>query len=150
MRVFPSVVTESATPATADPFFMPTPGVLILLIDDDDFIADVIGRLLSRSGHKVLRARNGSEGERLFAAYQLEISVVMLDCGLPDINGLVLHRAFRRQAPVLPVILTSGFESDAARAVEDGYTVFLPKPFFASQAQALITALLGAPTSQRS
>ena len=125
---------------------MPQPKLLILLIDDDDFIADVIGRLLSRSGHEVLRARNGSEGERLFAAHQTEISIVMLDCGLPDMNGLTLYRAFRRRAPTLPVILTSGFENDSAQAAEDGNTVFLPKPFFASQAEALISTLLRANT----
>ena len=147
MSVFPCVVSDSTTTVSADPFVASNPADLVLLIDDDEFIADIVERILSRSGKRVLRARNGSEGAQFFAAYQAEISLVMLDCGLPDINGVTLCRLFRQKAPLLPVILTSGFEVEAAqRLAEDGPTAFLPKPFFASQVEDLVASLLGATT----
>jgi DNA-binding response OmpR family regulator len=149
MSVFLSVVSTSpgTTVSTPSPFATTHESrkdALVLLIEDDDLVADIVERLLSRSGKRVLRARDGAEGAQLFAEYRPEIALVMLDCGLPDIDGAALCRVLRQHAPTMPVILTSGWDNQNARAlVDQGPTVFLPKPFFPSQVEELIAALLG-------
>jgi two-component system, cell cycle sensor histidine kinase and response regulator CckA len=117
----------------------------VLLIEDDELVADIVERLLSRMGKRVLRARDGAEGAQLFAEYESEIALVMLDCGLPDIDGAALCRVLRQHAPTMPVILTSGWDNEGARLLaEEGPTVFLPKPFFPVQVENQVAALLGA------
>ena len=117
----------------------------MLLIEDDQCVADVVERMLLRMGKRVLRARDGAEGAQLFAEYESEIALVMLDCCLPDIDGAALCRVLRRHAPALPVILTSGWDNEDARLLaKQGPTVFLAKPFLPSQVQEQMRSLLGA------
>ena len=147
MSVSPSVVSETITTASANPFLTPAAPDLILLIDDDDFIADIVEQILGRLGKRVLRARNGAEGNRFFAAHQAEISLVMVDRFLPDLDGVLICRTFRQKAPHLPIILMSGMDVPAAAELAaKGPTVFLSKPFFASQVRELVAAQLGAIT----
>ncbi|MBL9210718.1 MAG: response regulator [Opitutaceae bacterium] len=102
-----------------------------LLIEDDECVADVVATLLGRHGYQVVRAADGAQGAQQFATYEREIAVVILDCGLPDVDGASLCRVLRRIAPKLPIVLTSGWETVAARAlIGEGPTVFLQKPFF--------------------
>jgi CheY-like chemotaxis protein len=147
MSIFPSVVSDSITTTSADPFFASAVPDLILLIDDDDFIADIVEQILTRSGKRVLRARNGVEGGRFFTMHQPEISLVMLDRFLPDLDGVSLCRTLRQKAPHLPMILMSGMDVPAAAELAaKGPTVFLSKPFFASQVRELVASQLGAIT----
>ena len=147
MSVSPSVVSETITTASANPFLTPAAPDLILLIDDDDFIADIVEQILGRLGKRVLRARNGAEGNRFFAAHQAEISLVMVDRFLPDLDGVLICRTFRQKAPHLPIILMSGMDVPAAAELAaKGPTVFLSKPFFASQVRELVATQLGAIT----
>jgi len=142
MSVSPPDISGALCTTTADPFIAPQASNLVLLIDDDEFVADIVERILLRVGKRVLRARNGREGAQLFKAHQLNLAVIMLDCGLPDISGVSLCRTFRQTAPDLPVILTSGFELGAdGERVLHGPTVFLAKPFFASQVEELVAEL---------
>jgi len=145
MSIFPSVVSDVTTSTSTNPFFAGSVADLILLIDDDDFIADVVQQILTRSGKRVLRARNGTEGERMFDEHQSEISLVMLDRFLPDIDGVTVCRALRNKAPKLPMILMSGMDVPAAAELaRKGPTVFLSKPFFASEVRELVESQLGA------
>ncbi len=150
MSVFPSVVSDSITPVSANPFFAPAVPDLVLLIDDDDFISDIVEQILTRSGKRVLRARNGVEGGRFFDTHQAESGLVMLDRFLPDLDGVSLCRTLRLKAPHLPMILMSGMDVPAAAELAaKGPTVFLSKPFFASEVRELVATLLGAVTQSQ-
>jgi DNA-binding response OmpR family regulator len=148
MRVSPSVVSPSCdSDAPTNPSFSDSAAaqLLVLLIEDDELVADIVERILCRLGKRVLRARDGAEGAQLFAEYERDIALVVLDCGLPDIDGVALCRVLRHHAPALPVILTSGWDNEPARLLaEEGPTVFLPKPFFRGQVEAHVAELLGA------
>lgn len=147
MSVFPSVVSDLITNTSANPFLAREDRDLILLIDDDDFIAEIVLQILARMGKKVLRARNGVEGTRLYDAHQAEISLVMLDRFLPDLDGVSVCRTLRNKAPHLPIILMSGMDVPAVHELaKKGPTVFLSKPFFASEVRELVAAQLGAIT----
>lgn len=147
MSVSLSVVSGITTINSANPFLASAVPDLILLIDDDDFIADIVEQILTRSGKRVLRARNGAEGNRFYLAHAAEISLIMVDRFLPDFDGVSLCRAFRQKDSHLPIILMSGMDVPAAAELAaKGPTVFLSKPFFASQVRELVTAQLGAIT----
>src|SRR5687768_7191811 len=109
MSVSPSVVSgpfaDDIPPAPATE----APAPLVLVIEDDELVANVVERLLVRLGKRVLRARDGAEGAQMFAEYESDIALILLDCNLPDIDGTALCRVIRNHAPTLPVILTSGW-----------------------------------------
>lgn len=144
MSVFPSVVSPAAqfdSPVTFGA--VDSTPALVLLIEDDECVANIIERTLVRAGRAVLRARDGAEGAQLFAAYKDDIGLVMIDCGLPDISGAALFSVLRRHMADLPIILTSGWDHQSARMLaEEGPSAFLPKPFSAKQIELLVEELL--------
>jgi DNA-binding response OmpR family regulator len=136
----------SPSPAAAyESVFVEPPSCgAILLVEDDDIVAGLVMRILARRSKRVLRAASGAEGEKLFTENRAEIALVILDCWLPDTDGTVLCRRFRRDVPDLPVLLTSGCENaEALRLATEGRTAFLPKPFYPSQVDRQVSVLLG-------
>src|SRR4051812_43904124 len=117
MRVSPSVLPEGSglelPPVVAT---SPRPE-LVLLVEDDELVGDVVEQILGRMVNRVIRARNGTEAAQLFAENESKISLVMLDCCLPDVDGVALCRVLRRIAPKLPIILTSGWDHEGTRAM---------------------------------
>src|SRR5687768_4898594 len=76
---FPPATTSPFGPATNSPFGPATASPfgaeakrngLVLLIEDDEGVADMVERFLGRLGKRVLRARDGAEGAQLFAEYE--------------------------------------------------------------------------------
>lgn len=116
---------------------------LVLLVEDDGCVADVVEHMLVRQGCRVLRAGDGTQAAQHFAKNERKVSIVILDCGLPDVDGVSLCRVLRRLAPNLPIILTSGWDSAQAQAMAGvGPTVFLQKPFFPTEVVKLVRSLL--------
>lgn len=118
---------------------------VVLLAEDNDFVAGLVGRILARIGLTVLRAETGARCEKLFVERHTEIALVMLDCRLPDGDGAALGQRLWERAPELPLLLMSGREHAGARALTaSGKAVFLSKPFFPGQLEDRIAGLLGA------
>lgn len=115
---------------------------LVLQVEDNDCVASLVGHMLSRHGFRMLRAKNGVEGEQLFTEHAQEIAFVMLDCRLPDIDGAVLGRRLRQIRSDLPVLFTSGQGSAAPESLGDGNTGFLAKPFLPGEFSRRVNALL--------
>lgn len=116
---------------------------LVLLVEDDVCVAEVVAFMLTRQGNRVLRAADGAQAAQHFATHEHEIALVMLDCGLPDVDGVSLCRVFRKLAPELPILLTSGWDSGPAQAMAGvGPTVFLQKPFFPAEVVKIVDSLL--------
>lgn len=119
---------------------------LVLLAEDNDVVAGLVGRILARIGLTVLRAETGARCEELFAERHADIALAMLDCRLPDGDGAALGRRLSERMPGLPLVLMSGREHAAAQSLTaTGKAVFLAKPFFPGQLEERIAALLGAP-----
>jgi CheY-like chemotaxis protein len=96
--------------------------------------------MLGRHGCRMLRAKNGAEGERLFAEHAQEIAFVMLDCRLPDMDGTELGERLRQIRPGLPVLFTSGQGYAGQRTFTDGATGFLAKPFMPAEFTRQVSA----------
>ncbi|MFN8134516.1 MAG: response regulator [Bacteroidales bacterium] len=100
----------------------------ILIIDDEIQIRRLLEITLSANGYKITEASTGKEGMALAASQQP--ALVILDLGLPDIDGLdVLHML--REWYQKPIIILSvrNSEEDIVKALDNGANDYLTKPF---------------------
>ncbi|MGW2745981.1 response regulator transcription factor [Streptomyces sp. NPDC001450] len=109
----------------------------LLLIEDDDRVASPLMEGLSRFGFTVEHARTGAEG--LAAA---EAEMVLLDLGLPDMDGIDVCRTLRMRSQV-PIIMISARsdEVDRVLGLELGADDYLSKPFGVRELVARIRAV---------
>ena len=101
----------------------------ILIVEDEEAIADFLLRGLEAEGYAVSAAADGIEGERLALSGSFEL--VILDCMLPGRDGLEVLTAIRREKPSLPVILLTarGEVADRVEGLDAGATDYVAKPF---------------------
>jgi CheY-like chemotaxis protein/two-component sensor histidine kinase len=119
----------------------------ILAVDDNRDSAESLAVLLRFQGHDVQTAHDGPEAVAVAATYRPE--VVLLDIGLPGLNGYDVARAIRKHSPD-PVILVAvtgwGQDDDRRRAREAGFDYHLVKPVDINGLQKLLNSL-GPPAS---
>lgn len=113
----------------------------ILVVEDDRAIRDALRRSLTSRGHAVTEARDGMQG--LESLLSSDPEVVLLDLGLPDIDGLTLISMMRaaRHTPIL-VITAQDDEQTTVRALDAGADDYVVKPFGSEQVEARIRAVL--------
>ena len=100
----------------------------VLLVEDDNYVSAAIWTLLKYSNFEVTIAASGAEG--LKQARSLAPDIVVLDVGLPDINGLEICRHLKADpgTAFLPIIFFSGQSQFAQQALDLGAEAFLHKP----------------------
>jgi two-component system KDP operon response regulator KdpE len=114
---------------------------LLLLIEDDARIRSALTRALVERGHAVASEPNGLSG--LQRVIDEPPDLVVLDLGLPDVDGAQLLRMLRGVSQV-PVIVATARDDDAAMvaALDSGADDYVVKPFSAEQLDARIRAVL--------
>jgi DNA-binding response OmpR family regulator len=114
---------------------------LILLVEDDQDLAEAIRLGLEDEGWRVEQTADGTTG--LHRALSGEHDLVILDIRLPGMSGLDLCRQLRRTSNVPVLFLTArGTETDKVIGLELGADDYLAKPFGMRELRARITALL--------
>lgn len=110
----------------------------VLLVDDQDALRRAIARSLTRAGHEVTEARDGSEATQLLGARRFD--VVVSDVTMPTVDGVSLLRAVRERDLDLPVVLVTGAPTveTAAEAVEYGALEYLIKPVEPAKLDAVV------------
>jgi CheY-like chemotaxis protein len=102
----------------------------VLVVDDNMDAAKTLGMVLDLVGHKTRIAHDGTTALQLAAEF--EPQVVLLDIGLPEMDGYAVARELRKQramANVLLVALTGyGQEDDRRRSQEAGFDIHMIKP----------------------
>jgi two-component system KDP operon response regulator KdpE len=113
----------------------------VLLVEDEPQMRRFLRVALEGSGYRYLGAATGGEG--LALAVQYRPDVILLDLGLPDMDGLDLMRRLREwsQTPVI-VISARGQETDKVGALDVGADDYLTKPFGTSELLARIRVAL--------
>lgn len=103
----------------------------VLVIDDEEAVRMVAGKMLKTLGFEVLSASDGEQGLRVYRVHHDAICAVLLDLTMPRMDGEETFRELRRIRAEACVILMSGFnEQEAgARFVGKGLAGFLQKPF---------------------
>lgn len=118
-------------------------GGLILLIEDQQDTAALVGEYLGQRGYGVDYAPDGASGLRL--AVNGNYDVIVLDIGLPDMDGLEVCRQLRQQhdRPV-PILMVTGRDSVDAKVtgLDAGADDYLTKPFQMREMEARLRALI--------
>jgi DNA-binding response OmpR family regulator len=122
--------------------FDPMEGRTVVVVEDDDHIAELLQLYLGQAGFKVSRAVTGSEGLALLATGRPAIAIV--DIGLPgEIDGLEVCRRVRAGSGMPVVLLTArGDETDRVVGLELGADDYVTKPFSPRELVARIKAIL--------
>ena len=118
-----------------------TPGAHLLVIEDDEPVRTAVAANLAGHGYRVVEAADGGEAMRRWEARRPDL--IVLDLGLPDVDGATIIRRVRRDAttPIL-VLSARGAERDKVAALEAGADDYVTKPFGMAELQARIAALL--------
>ena len=118
-----------------------TPSARVLVVEDDEAIADVLRRSLRAEGHEVQSAGDGVEA--LSLAEQFVPDLVILDLGLPRLDGTEVLKRLRAEGDVPILILTARTETeDRVEGLDTGADDYLPKPFEREELLARTRALL--------
>lgn len=115
--------------------------VTILVVEDDENIAEIMEKLLKDDGYHPFIVQSGEDALEIINTATPDL--VLLDINLPDINGLEILKKVR-QSSFLPMIVVSGFgkERDRVVALESGADDYLAKPFSTEELLARVKALL--------
>ncbi len=114
----------------------------ILVVDDDRGLRDVLRRSLQLSGYDVELAQSG--GDALAQLSSKNPDAVILDIGLPDIDGLEVCRLLRREGNRIPVLMLTARDavSDRIEGLDAGADDYLVKPFDVDELKARMRALM--------
>ncbi|HEU5304657.1 MAG TPA: response regulator [Gemmatimonadales bacterium] len=88
-------------------------GSTVLIVDDEGAVRRFAARILEGEGYSVVEARDGAEALELIQKALASPDVVLSDIVMPRLNGVELMRALASSHPGLPVILMSGYATDA-------------------------------------
>lgn len=127
----------------------------VLLVEDDDGIANPLGAALRGGGYAVTRVATGREA---LAMATDELAAVVLDLGLPDIDGVEVCRRLHDAHPGVPVLMLTArtSEADIVVGLDAGADDYVTKPFRLAELLARLRALIrraqaapGQPTEER-
>jgi two-component system KDP operon response regulator KdpE len=120
---------------------MPEPTLRILIVDDERAIRRFLRAALTSHGYQIFEAENGQMA--LAAAAENRPDVVILDLGLPDMDGVEVTRQLREwyQAPIV-ILSVRDQENDKIAALDAGADDYLTKPFGVGELMARIRVIL--------
>ncbi len=101
-------------------------GSMVLVVEDEEFVRNLIADFLEQTGYRVMAASCGEEAVEMFSRHKNDIQCVITDFAMPGMNGWETIASLRSISPDIYVILSSGF--DEARVME-GASDHLPQGF---------------------
>ena len=113
----------------------------VLVVEDDLRVARLVERALREAGHRADVAHDGPEG--LAVARREPWDVIVLDVGLPGLDGLAVCRSLRDAGQQTPILLLTARDAVADRVagLDGGADDYLPKPFAVEELLARVRAL---------
>lgn len=115
--------------------------MVVLVIEDEGAIADNVCYALETEGLGTIRARTGHAAIELLRSH--DVGLVILDIGLPDVDGFSLFHRLREERPVPVIFLTArGTEVDRVVGLELGADDYVVKPFSPRELSARVKAVL--------
>lgn len=120
---------------------IPNEGALLLLVEDELNTRKFLRVTLRHSGYRLLEAATGSAGLEL--ARTEKPALVLLDLGLPDMDGCEVSRRLRKSSGVPIIVLSArNAEEQKIAALDDGADDYMTKPFSANELLARIRVAL--------
>jgi DNA-binding response OmpR family regulator len=113
----------------------------ILVVDDDEDIRALVGELLERAGHVVIKAPDGESALKLF--YSRQPDLVVLDVSMPGLDGWEVLKRIRELSDVPVLMLTARAEElEKVRGLRAGADDYVTKPFGRQELLARVDATL--------
>jgi two-component system, OmpR family, KDP operon response regulator KdpE len=118
------------------------PGPTILIVEDDDETRRAVARELLSRGYRIDEAIDGDSALRRWEARRPDL--VLLDLGLPDMDGLQVVRRIRHDSTAVPIVILSGHydEREKVVALEQGADDYVTKPFGVDELHARLRVAL--------
>lgn len=110
----------------------------ILIVDDNEAAAQGLGKLLQHSGHDVTLSYTGTDA--LNMAQRIQPDIILLDIGLPDIDGHEVARRLKESKNTAPIVALTGYgqSDDKQKAYDAGFVHHLTKPVSIVDVEAAI------------
>jgi two-component system KDP operon response regulator KdpE len=125
-------MAEAETGREPKPSPSPPAGPVVLVIEDEPPIRRFLRPTLTSQGYRVVEAETGEDG--LIQAATRQPDLVILDLGLPDVDGLQVIRRLREWTAVPIIVLSArGAEADKVAALDAGADDYVAKPFAAGE-----------------
>jgi PAS domain S-box-containing protein len=123
----------------------------VLVVEDDDLVRLLAGRLLASQGYTPIEARNGHEALALVRARRGQVQLVLTDVVMPELGGAEFARRLAELRPDLPVLFMSGFTDDEVirRGLLEPGAPYLQKPFDAAALGRRVREVLDARAASR-
>lgn len=117
----------------------------VLLVEDEDAVRAFASRALASRGYTVFEAASGDEALAIFAEKGDEISLVISDVVMPEMDGPTLLKELRKRGVSTKIIFISGYAEDAFEKNLEGEEdfAFLPKPFSLKQLAEAVKNVMG-------
>jgi CheY-like chemotaxis protein len=129
----PSSKSSSTIATTDDVRIMNSDGKgeLVLIIEDENEVAELAAAMLANEGYKVILANDGFEALRIYQRVGKQIGLVILDFFLPVMDGDAVFDELRALNPDINVVLSSGFaeQQKISSMLAQGLRGFIPKPY---------------------
>jgi two-component system, cell cycle sensor histidine kinase and response regulator CckA len=121
----------------------------VLVAENEQFVLRLLEQVLSKRGFQVLLAADGQEAIETYCRHKTEIDVVLLDVGLPKVDGLNVFYKMKSENPDVRVIIVSGFLEPELRTKmhQAGVQHFIDKPYMLDQLVETIQSLIETPRS---
>ena len=114
---------------------------LALVVDDDRAVLETSAEVLRQCGFDVFCAASGYQALRVVESNR-ELGLVLLDLRMPGLSGHETFDRIRQLQPGLPIIINSGFPTQAEQLLEHDRTALLPKPWFPEDLRKVAAQLL--------
>ena len=113
----------------------------VLLVEDEANIRNLVATMLETSGYQAIVAESGSTAKILYASYLPDL--IILDLGLPDMDGMKFLECIRREDPTPIIVLSArSTEQDKVTALDMGANDYVTKPFSSAELLARIRSAL--------
>jgi DNA-binding response OmpR family regulator len=122
----------------------------VLVVDDDDTVANVVIGYLHRAGHRTVRAADGRAALDSIRAHTPDL--VVLDLMLPEVDGLEVCRRVRQDLPNLPIVMLTALSEpdDRIAGLELGADDYVTKPFSPRELALRVDSVLRRTSAQES
>lgn len=126
------------------PILGPEEKLKILLVDDEEYVLNILGDILEYLGYEPVRFMDGESAVKYFEKNYSEVHYAIVDVKMPKLDGIKTVKKLREVNPELPVIFTSGFEDGMLDKKDmQGIIGFLRKPYSVNTIARDISKLLG-------
>ena len=144
-------VTDKTTPErtpeiSADA--LPGQNQQVLIVEDDAQVWLATETLLKTFNYRPLSARDGLKALEIYGEHHLAIDAILLDCDLPQLNGLDTLKRLKAINPNVPILMVSGLQSNRSAAMEAGADAFIVKPYDLSELLSWLHLTLVNPTPE--